>query len=414
MPQDDPTGAGDTASGDGGDDGTDGGDGGETGDETAGETQDDGPADGDHYPAEVSDALDLPWPPFDYSPALPAHFQTPTVDTFDNTPADNPLSDPGATLGRVLFYDVALSANETISCASCHAQADGFSDPVTLSEGFEGGLTGRNSMGLANARFYDSGHFFWDERAQTLEEQTLMPIQDPVEMGLTLAELVERVEAQPYYAVLFEDAFGDAQVDADRISAALAQFVRSIVSYRTDWDEGIAAAGNPMADFPNYSAQQNLGKQVFFGPGRCAPCHLDNGGPQGPPGMAPQNLAIFQITVATNNGLDAGPNDDNGVGDALDDPQRDGDFKSPSLRNVAQTAPYMHDGRFETLAEVVEHYDNGVQAHPNLDQRLRGPGGQPLQLGLDQAQKLALVAFLETLTDDALAQDPRWSDPFRD
>ncbi|MEM9458008.1 MAG: cytochrome c peroxidase [Myxococcota bacterium] len=368
------------------------------------------------YPDDVLDHLDLPWPPYDYDPELPAHFETAAVQALDNTPADNPIRDPGATLGRVLFYDVALSANETISCASCHPQSTGFSDTLTLSEGFDGGLTGRNSMGLANARFYAAGHFFWDERADTLEDQVLMPIQDPVEMGLTLEQLVQRVQQQPYYPALFAQAFGDETVDADRISRALAQFVRAMVSYRAPWDEGIAQVNDPTDDFPNYTAQQNLGKAVFFGPGRCAVCHLEQDGPPPPPGQPLPNRAIFMLTEAANNGLDAAlDNADNGVGDVVGDPGLNGVFKSPSLRNVALTAPYMHDGRFDTLAQVVEHYDSGVQPHPNLDPRLRmpGPGGQPQRLNLSDPEKAALVEFMHTLTDDALAQDERFADPFR-
>jgi len=371
----------------------------------------------DGYPSNVLDHLDLPWPPYDYDPELPDHWQVPGVDALDNTPPGNPGTDAGATLGRVLFYDVTLSANETIACATCHAQATGFSDPNRFSEGFEGGLTGRNSMGLSDARFYVNGHFFWDERADTLEDQVLMPIQNEVEMGLTLEELVERVQAQPYYPVLFEQAFGDPAIDEERISFALAQFVRAIVSYRAPYDEGIEQAGNPGVDFPNYSAQENQGKAIFFGPvGRCAPCHVGQPpGPPPPPGVPPPNAAVFLMSAPANNGLDATTTDD-GVGAITGDPAQDGLFKSPSLRNVELTAPYMHDGRFDTLDEVVEHYDNGVQAHPNLDPRLRtpGPGGQPQQLNLSDQQKAALVAFLRTLTDDALIDDVRFSDPFRE
>lgn len=369
----------------------------------------------DGYPADVLDHLELPWPPYDYDPELPEHWQTPGVGDLDNMPAGNPTTDAGATLGRVLFYDTVLSANETIACATCHAQADGFSDPDRFSTGFEGGLTGRNSMGLSDARFYANGHFFWDERADTLEDQVLMPIQNEVEMGLTLAELEARVQAQPYYPVLFEQAFGDPTIDRDRIARALAQYVRAIVSYRAPYDEGIAAAGNPGAAFPNYSAQENEGKAIFFGPaGRCAPCHVGQPGPPPPPGAPLPNTAVFLMTAPANNGLDAGPTTDEGVGDVTGDPMQAGVFKSSSLRNIELTAPYMHDGRFDTLEEVVEHYDNGVQPHPNLDPRLRTPGGQPQQLNLTDPQKAALVAFLRTLTDDALIEDERFVDPFRE
>ncbi|MEM7159161.1 MAG: cytochrome c peroxidase [Myxococcota bacterium] len=392
-------------------------------DETAGaddsDSADDGSGEpGDGYPDEVLDYLDLPWPPHEYDEELPAHFQTAEVQAMDNTPADNPISDAGATLGRVLFYDTMLSANGTVSCASCHQQSDGFTDPLTLSEGFEGGLTGRNSMSLANARFYDAGHFFWDERADTLEDQVLMPIQDPVEMGLTLEQLLERVGEQPYYPYLFEDAFGDPDVSTERISFALAQFVRSISSYRSPWDDGMDAHGDANVDFSNYSAEENLGKQLFLGQAGCAVCHLDQGGPAGPPGPGGgdlNNSAIFMLVAAANNGLDAAlDNDDNGVGDVVGNANQNGLFKSPSLRNVELTGPYMHDGRFDTLRQVIDHYDANVQPHPNLDPRLGGgPGGAPRQLNLSNADKDALEAFLETLTDGPLLVDPRFADPFR-
>ena len=179
------------------------GDAGSDGDDGSGDSGEDTVGSSDAYPPEVDEHLDLPWPPYDYDEALPAHFDTPAVRAMDNTPADNPITDAGATLGRVLFYDRSLSANFSVSCSSCHGQDSGFTDPATFSEGFEGGLTGRNSMSLANARFYAPGHFFWDERADTLEDQVLMPIQNEVEMGLTLEELQQRVAEQPYYPALF-------------------------------------------------------------------------------------------------------------------------------------------------------------------------------------------------------------------
>ena len=152
--------------------------------------------------------LDLPTNYFNYAnPELPGHFRNQEVSGIDNTPGNNPVTDAGATLGRVLFYDKSMSANNTTSCASCHIQGNGFSDPERLSEGFEGGLTGRNSMGLSNARYYENGRFFWDERASTLEEQVLLPIQDGVEMGMTLEELVAKLQGKDYYASLFENAF---------------------------------------------------------------------------------------------------------------------------------------------------------------------------------------------------------------
>jgi cytochrome c peroxidase len=403
---------GDGSSSSGGEPGSTGDPDATTGDPDSGSSG--GPVDG--YPPEVLDVLDLPWPPHVYDPPLPAHFQTPAVLALDNTPPDNPITDPGATLGRVLFYDPALSLDETISCSSCHPQVHGFADPAELSEGFEGGLTGRNSMGIVNARFYATGRFFWDERAATLEDQVLRPIQDPVEMGMTLDGLVARLQARPYYPVLFEHAFGDPGIDADRISRALAQFVRSITSHRSPYDEGLAAVGgDPLVDFPNLTTEENLGKQVFFGVGNCAPCHLGQQGEPLPPGVPPPNAAIFMLVAPANNGIDVAlVGEDNGVGDEVGDPAFNGLFKSPSLRNSALTAPYMHDGRFETLAHVIQHYDTGVLPHPNLDLRLKDPDGQPQRLNLQTIEKQALQQFLGTLTDTAMIEDPRFSDPFRE
>lgn len=364
--------------------------------------------------ADLSEILDLPATPYNYADvALPDHFNSPFVQGMDNTPADNAITDEGATLGRVLFYDTALSANDTVSCASCHAQEHAFGDPERFSVGFEGGLTGRNGMSLIDSRYYRNGRFFWDERAATLEEQVLMPIQNEVEMGLTLDELVEKVAAQPYASVLFEEAFGDGEVTADRISRALAQFVRSIVSYQSRFDDGMAATGDARQPFANFTAQENQGKNLFFTSG-CAVCHLDNGPPQ--PGPL-RNQAIFFIDRAVNNGLPALDGEvDNGVGDITGNPADNGRFKSSSLRNVALTAPYMHDGRFATLEEVIEHYSTGVELSPNLDPRLVVPGSnppEPRRPNFAPEQVDALIAFLNTLTDEALAADPKFADPFR-
>lgn len=377
------------------------------------------PAPPSFYPDEVLQVLALPSVPYNYADiALPAHFLRPEVTRFDNSPPDNPISNDGATLGRVLFYDPTLSANDTVACASCHRQEYGFSDPDVFSEGFEGGLTGRNSMGLANARYYENGRFFWDERAATLEEQVLMPIQDPVEMGLSLEQLVQRVNSRPYYPPLFERAFGDSQVTSERISAALAQFVRSMVSYRSRFDEGIAQVRDISDEFPNFTEFENLGKELFLSErGGCAVCHLGNESPPpgGNPGQ-PANQAIFFVLGAVNNGLDSDATvTDPGVGGHTGDPDDAGSFKVPSLRNVELTAPYMHDGRHESLEKVIDFYSFGVQPHSNLDPRLRLPGStEPRRLNLANNEILALIAFLETLTDGPFISDLRYGDPFRD
>ena len=237
----------------------------------------------------------------------------------DNTPNNNPITDAGATLGRVLFYDKKLSANNTISCASCHIQENGFSDPSILSIGFEGGFTGRNSMGLSNAKFYQNGRFFWDERADSLEEQVLMPIQDQVEMGLTLDELVAKVAAEEYYRILFTRAFGDEAVTTQRISFAMAQFIRAMVSYESKFDAGMAQVNNPQQNFPNFTASENLGKNLFFSNRtRCNDCHDTN---------------AMVGDQARNNGLDAMLTD-LGVGGVTGNNNDRGEFKVGSLRNI--------------------------------------------------------------------------------
>jgi cytochrome c peroxidase len=357
--------------------------------------------------------LNLPQTPFDYSSLnLPSHFTTnaggplPTsINGTDNTPSTNPISNEGATLGRVLFYDKKLSANATISCASCHKQDKGFSDDAILSLGFNGGKTGRHSMTLINARFYQRGRFFWDERAATLEEQVLMPFQDSVEMGMTLEQVVSRVQEQSYYPELFQNAIGSTEITSDKISKALAQFVRSIVSYSSKYDQGRAMVANPGANFPNFTNEENIGKNLFFAPiaqggGACFGCHTTEAFISANPG--PQN-----------NGLDLSSTTDLGAGSVFTNPIFVGRFKTTSLRNIELTAPYMHDGRFATLEQVVEHYNSGIKAHPNLSPALTDMNGNPVKLNLTSSQKVALVAFLKTLTDYSVSTETKWSNPFK-
>ncbi|TNE61570.1 MAG: methylamine utilization protein [Alphaproteobacteria bacterium] len=348
------------------------------------------------------DAPILPDETFLYADAdvdLPPYYQNGPVADADNTPDGNPITNAGATLGRVLFYDRKMSANDTVACASCHQQDHGFSDPDVLSTGFAGGLTGRHSMRLANARYYERGHFFWDERADTLEDQVLMPIQDSTEMGMTLTELEVKLAETDYYGALFEAAFGDSTVTSERISLALAQFVRAITSTHAKYDSAfeVAGAGNA-GDFEAvYTEEELLGFELFGGPssdrgGRsvgCARCH--------------DTRAHISDDIH-NNGLDITVTGDDGAGDQK--------FKAPSLRNIAIAPPYMHDGRFATLEEVIDFYDSGVQANPNLDARLAGNNNQPRPLNMTDAEKAALLAFLETLTDETLASEERFSDPF--
>jgi cytochrome c peroxidase len=261
-------------------------------------------------------------------------------------------------------------------------------------------------MTLINSRFYQRGRFFWDERAGSLEEQVLMPFQDPVEMGMTLDQVVLKVQEQSYYSDLFQNAFGSTKITSDKIAKALAQFVRSIVIYSSKYDEGIALAAAPGANFPNFTAEENTGKNIFFqtipnGGGACFGCHTTEAFISANPG--PQN-----------NGLDANSTTDLGAGAVFSNPIFNGRFKTSSLRNIELTAPYMHDGRFASLEQVVEHYNSGIQGHPTLSPALKDANGNPVRLNLTNPQKAALVAFLKTLTDQSLSSEVKWSDPFRE
>jgi cytochrome c peroxidase len=368
-----------------------------------------------------SDIYSLPEIPYNYSdPNFPDTF-TPYVLGFDNTPTDNPITDDGVTLGRVLFYDKKMSINNTISCASCHKQERGFSDDVPKSLGFDGAHTFRNSMGFANAGFYAAENFFWDHRASTLEDQVLMPIQDEVEMGMTMENLVEKLKTLDYYQPLFENAFGSTDVSTDLISKALAQFIRSIYSYNTKYDQGIEITNDIFIDFPNFTAEENLGKDIFNGKltpdaiGTCITCHMPNNVPLHFDQPIPENAnqVIFSGAEEDNVGLDIDINvEDNGVGVILGIESLYGHFKTPSLRNIELTGPYMHDGRLETLEDVVEHYSTGVLAHPYLSAHMMNGEGEPRHLDLTTEESAALVAFMKTLTDYELISDEKFSDPF--
>jgi cytochrome c peroxidase len=338
--------------------------------------------------------LRLPEKPYNYADLdLPAHFKTPFMQGLDNTPKDNPVTDPGATLGRVLFYDTRLSANNTVSCGSCHVQKNAFVDPNRFSKGFEGKQTDRHAMNLVNLRYYTRGRFFWDERGRTLEETVLLPIQSRIEMGQDLNRLMEILAADKHYPELFKKAFGDEQVTPERTGKALAQFLRSMVSCQSKFDDGLAKVASVRDDFPNFTVQENRGKALFVR--HCASCHL------------PGQDVSFTLFSPRNNGLDADHKAaDGGIGDITLNRRQLGEFKSPSLRNVAHTAPYMHDGRFDTLEKVIDHYSKEVKPHPNLS-----PG--MARLNFTDNEKAALLAFLKTLTDQKFLTDPKFSDPFQ-
>lgn len=330
----------------------------------------------------------------------------PTYITKDNTTSGNDITDLGATLGRVLFYDKNLSLNNTISCSSCHIQEFAFGDTAIASDGYNGGTTGRHSMRLINARFADEVHFFWDERAATLEDQTTMPVQDHVEMGFSgqngnpdIDSLIDKLSTVPYYADLFEATFGDATITENRIQLALAQFVRSIQSFDSKYDQGRALVANDAQPFPNYTTSENNGKTLFLNPppqggAGCAGCHRP---PEFDIDPAAQNNGIIGV-IGSPGSMDLT------------------NTKAPTLRDLFNTngdlnAPLMHTGEFTDIADVIEHY-NLVPQDPNntaLDPRLQGPGGD---LQLTTTEKTDLINFLKTLSGTDVYTNPKWSDPF--
>ena len=333
----------------------------------------------------------------------------------DNTGA-NPITNEKAILGRVLFYDKSLSIDNTVACASCHQQAFGFSDPTLASQGVQGGLTTRHSMRLINTRFAIESKFFWDERAATLEAQVPTPIQDHAEMGFSgengrpnLAALLTKLGGIAYYQELFTLAYGSSAVTEPRMQQALAAFIRSIQSFDSKYDLGRAQVNNDAANFPNFTAQENLGKQLFLTPpvfdgtgtringgAGCQGCH-----------QAPE----FDIDPnSRNNGIIRPLAQGAGLELAI--------TRSPTLRDAVNATggsngAFMHSGVFASLQNVVGHYNN-IPAQPgnnNLDARLN-PGGNLQKLNLSGAEINAIVAFIQTLSGKDVYTNGKWGSPF--
>ncbi len=307
-----------------------------------------------------------------------------------------------ATLGRVLFYERRLSLNNSVSCASCHKQQFAFSDNVAFSRGFENRLTGRNSMPIQNlgmSGFFPgssqaTGSFFWDGRETNLKDLIARPMTNHVEMGIDdLSKIPAKLATMPYYQELFTKAFGSADITMDRIAEAMVTFMTAISSVHTKLDKTQIGG-------MQFSALEQEGLRLFNEKYDCQSCHQ----------LSPMG---YNSSAFMNIGLDY-PNTDLGVGEVTKSPQNNGKFKIPNLRNVAITAPYMHDGRFATLEEVLDHYSHGIKDDPNLDPRLRTLGtGEPIKMNISPQEKQALIAFLNTLTDYGMVTDQKFSDPFK-
>ena len=331
-----------------------------------------------------------------------------------NNSQGNVITDKGATLGRVLFYDKNLSSNNTVSCASCHKQEFAFSDTNVASVGVNG-TTGRHSMRLINSRFATETKFFWNERALNLETQTTMPIKDHGEMGfsgengdLSFSDLITKLSAIGYYRELFKFAYGTEEISEVKIQSALAQFIRSIQSFDSKYDIGRALATNDGQPFSNFTAQENQGKNLFLSPPvfytngvrtsgclGCAGCH-----------RAPE----FDIDPnSLNNGI---------IGTIAGTGIDTGNTRAPSLRDIVRTdgttnGPMMHTGVITTLQAAIGHYGtiNIALGNNNLDPRLR-PRGVGQQLNLNATEVNAVIAFLRTLSGTDVYTNTKWSNPF--
>lgn len=338
----------------------------------------------------------------------------PEYITIDNT-AGNPITDQGATLGRVLFYDKKLSSNNTISCASCHKQSLAFGDQAVASVGVNG-TTKRHSMRLVNNRFSKEKKYFWNERAADLETQISMPIKDHAEMGFSgingdasFADLITKLSKVPYYKVLFKFVYGSEEITEHKIQLALAQFVRSIQSFDSKFDIGKASATFDTDVFTNYTAQEQEGKNLFLTEGDfnqygsrtgngigCSNCHQ------------PPTFSIDPISKNI------------GIIDLIGNPSAVdlNNTKSPSLRdlfdaNGIQNGPLMHTGI--TLEEMYNHYSKS-QINPlntNLDTRFF-PTGTYLTINISKQERAAVTAFLKTLSGTNIYVDAKWSSPFLD
>lgn len=342
-----------------------------------------------------------------------ANYATQTIPSYitkDNT-AGNEITDKGATLGRVLFYDKMLSVDNTIACASCHKQDLAFGDFPAASKGVNG-TTSRHSMRLINTRFAEEVKFFWDKRAPNLEMQSSQPIQDHIEMGYSgtdgnpgLGDLITKLSAVDYYGEFFEYVYGDEIITEERIQNALAQFIRSIQSFDSKFDIGRATASNDRVNFDNFTADENAGKLLFLSPTKfnssgvrtagganCGSCH-----------RAPE----FDIDPISRNNGTTGV-----IGGGTDLTV----IRSPTLRDILNqegsvNGLLMHNGRFGALQGVIAHYNTIPANNANLDNRLR-PGGNPQQLNLTVLERQQVAAFLATLTGNDVYTNQKWSNPF--
>lgn len=325
-----------------------------------------------------------------------------------NLPGDNPITEARSQLGRKLFYDELLSSDQTVSCASCHIQGDAFGDRNRFSIGVGGAEGGRQGMAIFNLAWHTGG-FFWDGRAATLREQAVGPIENPLEMNESLPNVIAKLNNTNDYPAMFAAAFGDENITSDRIGLALENFMLTIVSNDSKYDAYLA--GNV-----TLTASEERGRRLFFGLNADGP---GGGGPPGQGGGGPQARANcvqchgganFDSPQFFNIGLDNDGNiSDIGREGVTGNPADRAKFKTTSLRNIAVTGPYMHDGRFSTLDQVLQFYNNGVNQSNTLAPQLRDAAQNGM--GLSPQDRQDIINFLNTLTDPTYLNNPAYSDP---
>lgn len=331
--------------------------------------------------------------PTPYELKIPSHFPDMII------PEDNPMTVEGVELGRRLFYETKLSGDNSISCATCHAASSGFSDPNQFSLGIDGLVGDRNSMALINVGWNQS--FFWDGRAKTLEEQVLQPVENPIEMHEKWSKVVGKLNADVSYRNMFFKAFNTYEIDSLNAAKALAQFIRTMISGESKFDviykneNGIPLSSNDLAIWATVTPSELAGYDLFksLNGADCFHCH---------------NGPLMQVQKFSNNGLDA-IFTDLGRGKVTGNPNDNGKFKVPTIRNIALTAPYMHDGRFATLEDVIDHYSHGVQMSSTIDPLIEYAAQGGVQL--DAQEKDLLIQFLHTLTDYNFINNPEFQKP---
>lgn len=320
---------------------------------------------------------------------IPQHFDELIISPV--IPSNNPQTVEGVALGKKLFFDPILSANNTQSCSSCHGQQRAFSDTTRFSDGIDGVFGNRNAMPLFNLAWNYDERFAWDGRELSLERQAFEPVSNPMEMHSNWSDVEEKLQQHPEYPTLFNQAFGTSVIDSTLVTKAIAQFERTLISGNSKFDQYTLGK-------IELTPQELNGLNMFLreDKGDCFHCH---GNPNNP---------LWTDNQFHNNGLDA-VFTDLGLGGVTGDPADNGKFKSPSLRNLAFTAPYMHDGRFNTIDEVIDHYSEGLQSSTTIDPLMKkvDQGG----VHLTAQEKADLKAFLLSLSDNEFISNPNFMSP---